>query len=137
MLAPDKPVLTAEFVNWLRAHADVLFLSAITIAELEQGICKLRRIGATDRAARLTAWLDSLLAGATDRVLPFDSNVGRVAGALSDEAIAVGRHPGFPDIAIAATANTRDLTLLTRNGKHFELLRVRHLDPFEALPPTS
>lgn len=87
-----------------------------------------------ERAARLTDWLDALLANAADRVLAFDGGVGRIAGALSDRAWAAGRHPGFADVAIAATAIAHDLILLTRNGKRFEPLGVAFADPVEGLP---
>jgi len=42
--------------------------------------------------------------------------------------------PGFEDIAIAATAAVRGLTVLTANLRHFEPLGVPCLDPFEKLP---
>jgi hypothetical protein len=49
MLAPGKPALTSELIAWLRDHADDLYLSAVTVIEIEQGICKLRLQTATDR----------------------------------------------------------------------------------------
>jgi predicted nucleic acid-binding protein len=134
MLAPDRPTLTADLTEWLRDHADALYLSAVTVAKIEQGICKLRRAGGTERADRLTQWLDTLLGSAGDRVLSLDGIVARTAGALSDKALAAGRHPGFADVAIAATAIAHELILLTRNGKHFAPLGVEFADPFEALP---
>ena len=134
MLAPGRPAPGYEFSDWLRVHADSLYLSAVTVAEIEQGICKLRRAGGVERATRLTDWLDSLLANAADRLLAFDGGIGRIAGALSDQALAAGRHPGFADVAIAATAIGHDLVLLTRNGRHFEPLGVAFVDPVEGLP---
>jgi predicted nucleic acid-binding protein len=134
MLAPDKPTLNEALTLWLTEHSDRLYLSAVTVMEIEQGIGKLRRNGATDRADRLTRWLDTLLNAAADRVLALDGKVGRAAGALSDQALATGRHPGFADIAIAATATAHQLLLLTRNGKHFAPLGVAFFDPCEGLP---
>ena len=46
---------------------------------------------------------------------------------------AAGRAPGFADVAIAAAAS-RDLTILTRNLRHFAPLGVRAIDPFDTLP---
>jgi toxin FitB len=134
MLAPDKPTLTPALIAWLRQHAEGLYLSAVTVVEIEQGICKLRRAGGAQRADRLTQWLDALLATSSDRVLALDSRIGRSAGALSDRAIALGWHPGFADVAVAATASAHGLILLTRNGKHFAPLGVPFIDPVEALP---
>ncbi len=135
MLAPGRTGLDPSLADWLRRHGDSLYLSAVTIAEIEQGIRKLRRGGATERAGNLTRWLDRVLATAADRVLPLDAEVGRDAGALSDHAMAAGRHPGFADVAIAATVRVHGLVLLTRNGRHFAPLGVAHLDPAETLPP--
>jgi predicted nucleic acid-binding protein len=68
------------------------------------------------------------------QILDFDSRVALLAGRLSDEASAKGRHPGFADIAIAATAIAHGMILLTLNTKHFEPLGVELANPFEALP---
>ena len=134
MLAPGRPAPDERFTAWLRAHDYHLYISAVTIAEIEQGICKLRRAGGAERAEALAQWLGALLAGGAARILPLDAAVGRVAGRLSDEATAVGRHPGFPDVAIAATAVAHDLVLMTGNGKHFAPLGVAFIDPTEELP---
>ena len=45
-----------------------------------------------------------------------------------------GIHPGFADVAIAATAAVHDLTILTRNLKHFIPLGVSCADPFVSPP---
>ena len=87
-----------------------------------------------ERAEALSQWLDALLAEGAARILPLDAAVGRIAGRLSDAAIAVGRHPGFPDVAIAATAVAHDLVLMTGNGGHFEPLGVAFIDPGEEWP---
>ena len=51
---------------------------------------------------------------------------------MEDMAIALGRNPSLPDILIAATALERDLTILTANNRHFDVLKVANLNPFEA-----
>jgi toxin FitB len=134
LLAPGRSAVKPELADWLRRQADVLYLSAVTIAEIEQGICKLRRTGGTERADRLTEWLDELLMTAPEQILSFDGRVGREAGVLSDRALAIGRHPGFADIAIAATASAYGLVLLTQNGRHFAPLGVAVIDPVVELP---
>lgn len=128
-LAPGRPVPDDRFAAWLRDHDDRLYISTVTIAEIEQGICKLRRAGGAERAEALSQWLDALLAEGADRILSLNAEVGRAAGRLSDAAIAVGRHPGFPDLAIAATAVVHDLVLVTGNGRHFAPLGVAFVDP--------
>jgi hypothetical protein len=134
MLAPDRPAFGAREAEWFRRHAEDLHLTAIIIAEIEQGICKLHRVGGTERATRLATWLDRVLDNPDHRILAFDGRVARIAGALSDQALAAGRHPGFADIAVAATAVAYDLVLLTRNVRDFEPLGIAFADPFDDLP---
>ena len=68
-----------------------------------------------------------------DRVLPFDLAAARIAGVLSDAALADGRHPGFADVAIAAIAKSRELVILTLNLRHFHPLGIDTLNPFNAV----
>lgn len=133
-IAPGKPPLPAPLVEWLRSRTDQLFLSAVVVAEIEAGTTKLRRAGAVVRADQLSLWLDGLIRGYGDRVLPLDAECGRATGRLFDAAKAKGRNPGFADVAIAATASVHDLLVLTRNLRHFGPLGVAHADPFDALP---
>lgn len=88
---------------------------------------KLRR-----KATRLTEWLDAVIALYGDRVLPMDRQIARIAGKLSGDARASGLALGFADVAIAATAIQHGLTILTRNLRHFEPLKVTVIDPFQA-----
>jgi predicted nucleic acid-binding protein len=130
-LAPGKPPLRNDVASWLRSKTDELFLPAIVLAEIEQGICKLRRQGGTERANALTRWLDELVLFYGRRLLPFDARAARLAGQISDKAAAAGHHPGFADVAIAAIAGQHALVILTRNLRHFAGLGVVYLDPFD------
>lgn len=121
-------------VSWMEENSQALHLSAVTIAEVEGGIAKLRREKAGRKAAGLSAWLDALLHLYGERVLSFGLREARIAGALSDGARAKGRSPGFADIIIAATASAHGMILLTRNERHFRPLGVKTINPFEALP---
>ncbi len=131
-IAPLQP--SSLLSLWLEAHSDRLFLSAVTVAEIEEGIEKLRRVGSIKRAAALGDWLETLLHLYDTRILPFDVPVARLTGKLSDHARSQGQAPGFADIAIAATAQYHRLTVLTRNLRHFEPLGVNVIDPFTHLP---
>jgi toxin FitB len=128
--APGRPGVAPDVTAWFQEHTDELFLSAITAAEVEAGIAKLRRTGAVRRADELRVWFDGMLSSYADRVLPFDLAAARIAGELGDAAQAEGRHPGFADVAIAAIARSRQLVILTSNSRHFEPLGVELRDPF-------
>jgi predicted nucleic acid-binding protein len=118
-------------------HSSDLFLSAVTIAEITDGIAKAKREGAKRKSSNLSAWLRTVLHLYGDRVLPFDVSTAEVAGVLADLARWRGHAPGFADIAIAATAHRHELTILSRNIRHFAPMDVAVTDPFHNLPPVS
>lgn len=112
-------------VRWLRDKpADTLFLSAITIGEIERGIV---RQHAKDPAfaEALDSWLTRTMQVYGDRILAVDTNVARRWGQLSAR---IGNDGA--DLLIAATALEHDLTVVTRNVRHFEPTGVTVIDPF-------
>jgi predicted nucleic acid-binding protein len=140
VIAADAPTVAhAEpgLLAWMERNSQHLYLSVVSVAEVEQGIAKCRRLGAAQKAARLTEWLDTLLHLYSNRILPLDRIVARLLGALSDQARAAGQTPGVADLAIAATAASRGYTVLTRNIRHFRDLPVLSHDPFASLPGES
>ena len=132
--APTKARASHALAPWMDWNSDRLFMSVITIAEVEDGIARARRQGARQKAAQLTDWLETVLHLYGDRVLAFDLPAARIAGRLSDLARAGGHAPDFADLAIAATARAHGLTVLTRNLRHFQPLGVPVHDPFASLP---
>ena len=128
-LAPGRADKGAVLSSWLLVTLPRLHVSTITIFEIVQGIEKLRRTGAVDRADATAAWLETSLSQFDDRVLPLDTRVARRAGHLADWAVGRGINPGAPDVMIAATAVAHDLTLLTFNMKHFARLDIGAIDP--------
>ena len=128
--APGKQAVAPRTAAWFDERTDDLFLSAITAAEIEVGISKLRRTGSGRRADELRDWFERMMGFYADRVLPFDLPAARIAGVLGDGALAEGRHPGFADVAIAAIAKSRQLVVVTLNLRHFDRLGVDTLNPF-------
>ncbi len=108
-----------------------MYLSTVSASEIEGGIAKQRRTGAGLCADNLRQWFDRILGDYTDRLLTFDLAAARIAGMLGDSAQAVGRYPGFADVAIAAIAKSRELVIVTLNLRHFEPLSVETLNPFD------
>ena len=129
--APGRPALSAEAEKWFDARNDQLFLSAIAVAETEAGLAKLRRTGSLRRAEELRGWFEDIVTHYGDRVLAFDLAAARIAGGLSDAAEAIGRHPGFADVATASIAKAHELVVLTANRRHFDPLGVETLNPLE------
>lgn len=135
--APVGPDTHRPIAAWMRANSAHLYLPTVVVTELEAGIAKLRRKGVKRRADSLETWLVGLLHLHAARVLPFDLAAARLAGTLVDLARGKGHEPEFADVAIAATAATRGLTVLTRNVRHFAPLGVAFLDPFRTLPSSE
>ena len=133
--APARGIASPALIDWMDAHSSALWLSAVTVTEIDDGIARLRREGATRRSADLAAWWEAVLHLYGERVLPLDTATARIAGALSDRARGQGQAPGLADLIIAATAQRHGLTILSRNLKHFTPLGVPALDPFAGLPP--
>jgi predicted nucleic acid-binding protein len=128
--ALGRPGRDVSVLRWLEARTGSLFLSVVTVAEIEAGIAFATHREAHRKAEMLSGWLDAVLGLYGDRVLPLSLDAARAAGQLSGKARAAGLSPGFRDIAIAATAMQHGLTILTRNLRHFQPLGVAVFDPF-------
>ena len=132
--ASTKATRAESLVGWMDRNSAHLYLSVITVAEVENGIAKARREGATAKAGRLAEWLDTVLHLYGGRILLVDVTAARVLGGLSDAARAAGEAPGLADLTIAATARAHGLAVLTRNLRHFRPTGVAAQDPFDGLP---
>lgn len=92
-----------------------LFVSSITIHELEHGVLLAERSD-PDQGAVLRRWLDeSVLPAFSERVLPVDEAVARCAAALH-----VPNPAPFRDALIGATALVHHMTVVTRDVNDFE-----------------
>jgi predicted nucleic acid-binding protein len=112
-------------VKWFeRQRTTDLFLSVISIGEIERGIARQRTID-PGFAAALADWLDRILMLYGERVVPFELRAARRWGSLS---ATLGNDSA--DLMIAATALEHGLTVVTRNVSDFEPSGVAVLDPF-------
>ena len=132
--APSKARTMPALLEWMDRNSTRLYVSVVTIAEIEDGIAKSRREGATRKSTLLAEWVDTLVHLYAARILPFDLPAARLAGRLSDKARRAGHTPGFADIAIGAIATHHELTVLTRNVNDYGALGVPVHDPIAELP---
>lgn len=110
---------------WLRGRPeDMLFLSVITIGEIERGIRAQERANPAF-SADLRAWVDSTLRLFSDRILAFGAEEARIWGRLSQE---IGH--GGADLMIAATAIARGAVVVTGNVEDFRPTGVALENPF-------
>lgn len=102
-----------------------LFLSSITVLELETGVLRMERRDKRQGAA-LRRWLDGqVLPAFAGRVLPVDTAV-----ALQCARLHVPDRMADGDALIAATALVHGLIVVTRNTSDFEPAGVGLLDPW-------
>ncbi len=121
-----RPDRSPQVAAWLRGRShDSLYLSVVTLGEIERGIVK-QAAHAPDFAADLKSWLDRTILLFGDRLLPFGAQEARMWGRLSEK---LG-HAGA-DLQIAATALTHDATVVTRNVAHFKPTGVTLINPFD------
>ncbi|WP_067864071.1 type II toxin-antitoxin system VapC family toxin [Nocardia shimofusensis] len=125
-LRKSDRVANASVRAWARARRpSELYLSAVTVTELEVGIGRVERRDGT-QGKRLRMWLeDDLLDVFAGRILPFDLATARRAAQL---------HVPDPrperDAMIAATAAEHGMTVVTRNVKDFATMGVPLIDPW-------
>jgi toxin FitB len=119
--APGRPDIAAELQDWMRSQGALnrLFICSMTVAEINSGLGRLHRKGATAKAAALSSWLDGIISTFEDQILAMDLNVSLLVGQMEDDVIAKGFDPGLADIIIAATAKSHDLVVVTENIRHF------------------
>ena len=103
-----------------------LYLSAVTVGELRRGVELIRHRGDAAQAKLLDAWLTLILTEYYDNILPLDDAAAQVCGRLR-----VTHPENALDKQIAATALIHDLTLVTRNEKHFAGTGAKLLNPFQ------
>jgi predicted nucleic acid-binding protein len=124
-----KPAADANVLSWLASVADgELYLSALVIAEIRQGIERLRRRD-PGRAVVFDTWLSALLRDYGDRIIPVTAEVAQEWGRLN-----VPDPLPVIDGLMAATAKLRGWTFVTRNVADLTPAGVRLLNPFEPQP---
>jgi predicted nucleic acid-binding protein len=120
-----KPKPHGAVLSWIAdLQADQIYLSAVTIGELQTGVQLTRRQN-PEKADEIELWVDQL--AESSQVLPMDAPCFREWARLMN-----GKTEHLlEDAMIAATARIHNLTVATRNEKDFKPLGVRVLNPFK------
>ena len=125
---PRKRQPNPNVVRWLKANSvGQMFISSITIAEISMG-----RYKATDKAVEeaLTAWLEYRIKPRyAGQILPITSQIAEVWGQLFSSRSVTQESGLVFDLFLAATAMVHDLSLVTRNTKHFDSLLIHIINP--------
>ena len=120
-------------VSWLSQHnAENLYVSAITLMEIELGILRIARRDAV-QGQLLRKWMDHhILPEFSDRTISID-----IAVALRAAALHVPDPRPERDSLIAATALVHRMVIVTRNGADFLPMGVDVIDPWNGSTPTA
>lgn len=120
----------ANVTAWAASvDAAALFVSAITIMELETGVLLVERRDAA-QGAMLRTWLaQHVLPEFTGRILPVDTAVAQRCAKLHVPDRCADR-----DALIAATALVHGMTVVTRNVADFVATGVTLLNPWDFHP---
>ena len=114
-----KKAPTPVVIRWLDEQDEAsLFLSVVTLGEIEKGILKLRA-GDARRSQKLTAWLGKVEQRFAGRILPLDSAALHAWAQLAAGAELSGQRLPVMDGLIMATAQCHGLTVVTRNTEDF------------------
>jgi predicted nucleic acid-binding protein len=119
-----KPKPHGGVVHWISGlRDDQIYISAVTIGELQRGIEITRRQDAA-KARQIELWVNQL--EESSQVLPMDARCFREWARLMD------RKSGHlvEDAMIAATARVQVLQVATRNESDFAPLHVETINPF-------
>lgn len=119
--------INKNVVKWAKSVSPSnLFLSVITILELETGILSVERRDPS-QGALLRTWMDSHVFPAfSERILYLDIAIAQRCARLH-----VPDRKSDRDAIIAATALVHGMVVVTRNTKDFDQTGVEVLNPWE------
>lgn len=122
--APDGNV-----IDWVDQYStDQVFLTAVTVAELQYGVL---RLPDGRRKRKLKAKIAEMITeDFHDQILPFDSAAAEHYAQLVVRRELGGRPISMADAQIAAICGLRDALLVTRNTKDFMETGVETVNPW-------
>lgn len=127
-----RPAPHPGVLEWMRARSSTaLFVSAMTLAELERGVV---RLPPSRRQNELAAWLLDVQAGFGQRALPFTRDTAGYWARMCAQAETAGKPMAAFDSIIAATAVEHGLAVVTRNVNDFANAPVVLVNPWATEP---
>ena len=125
-LRSGKPQQSSAVRTWAQGQpVQQLYLSAVTVMELEMGVLRMERKDQPQGTA-LRRWAAAVLEQFAGRVLAFGLETARRCAAMH-----VPDTKSMRDSMIAATALEHGLILVTRNRADFEGTSIKLINPWE------
>ena len=125
-----KPKPSSKLIKWLRScQEESLFLSSLTIGEIQKGISKLPD---SRKRKKLQIWLDSELTQRFDkRIIGIDFKVAQKWGEIQASSEIAGVKMPVIDSLIASIGLLYDMTVVTRKTGDMQKSGVRLFNPWE------
>lgn len=125
-----RPKPNPGVMRWVASiGSNAMFISSITIGELQKGVTKL---GRTERAKRLQEWLDGdVRKWFAGRILSFDEKSASVWGKLTAQCERTGIPRPPLDSQIASIAIANEFVLVTRNVSDMDGMGVEVFNPWD------
>ena len=126
-----RPKPAASLIDWLKERDEgTLFLSVLTISELERGIS---RLAISAKRSALEQWVRSeLVERFGTRLLAVSADVAARWGTMAGLSDARGQPLPVIDALIAATSLVNECVVVTRNTVDFERCGARCINPWRA-----
>jgi toxin FitB len=124
---PFKKIPHEKVLQWLTHNAVHAALPSVVLGEIFYGM---ERMPAGRNRNELQLWAETLASRFVGRTLQTDDAVWRVFARLKASVESIGRSQHDLDLLIAATASVHQLTVVTRNTKHFVDTGVKTLNPW-------
>ena len=126
-----RPKPASSVTDWLaERHEETLFLSVLTIGELERGIS---RLAISAKRSALEQWVRSeLVERFGTRLLAVSADVAARWGTMAGLSDARGQPLPVIDALIAATSLVNECVVVTRNTVDFERCGARCINPWLA-----
>lgn len=124
-----KPLPNENVLEWIEKQSeDNLYLSVITIGEIQKGISKLPK---SNKKTSLQTWLDNDLKFRFEsRILPIDEKIAKEWGKIQGVSEKSGNKIPVIDGMIAATGLFHKMTIVTRNIDDMQISGIEIFNPW-------
>ena len=124
-----KPLPNENVLEWIEKQSeDNLYLSVITIGEIQKGISKLPE---SNKKTNLQTWLDNdLKIRFESRILPIDEKIAKEWGKIQGISEKTGNKIPVIDSMIAATGLFHKMTIVTRNIDDMQISGLEIFNPW-------